>query len=250
MDRRSVLTFGLCAMALMATRPAHAADASPASLVAQADALRLPAIEGGVKMVMTLTDGEGAKRETDRISVVARGDNSLVQMLDGGQRGMKVLSSHQALWIYMPNTRRAMRLTPLQRMRGQANVGDIARLRFADDYEAALSPQASVTAEGKDCWALVLTAKSPAATYATVHLRVSKATGAPVSADMLVASGRRLKTVIYGPVVTLYGRRMIATTTYVDGVNAKLRTTVELLSVERSTAPSGMFRPEALPTDF
>jgi len=206
--------------------------------VAQADALRLPAIEGGVKMVMTLTDGEGAKRETDRISVVARGDNSLVQMLDGGQRGMKVLSSHQALWIYMPNTRRAMRLTPLQRMRGQANVGDIARLRFA------------VTAEGKDCWALVLTAKSPAATYATVHLRVSKATGAPVSADMLVASGRRLKTVIYGPVVTLYGRRMIATTTYVDGVNAKLRTTVELLSVERSTAPSGMFRPEALPTDF
>lgn len=240
----------LASAAALAAGPALAADPAPASLVLQADILRLPDAGGALKMTMSMTDGEGARRETDRVSVITRDDKSLVQMLDGGQRGMKVLSSPQALWIYMPNTRRAMRITPLQRMRGQANVGDIARLSFSADYNAVYAPQPSLTVEGKECWALVLTAKSPAATYTTVHLRIAKATGAPVSADMLAASGRRLKTVLYGAPVTVSGRRMIATTTYVDGVNPGLRTTVQMLSIERSNAPAGMFRPEALPTDF
>lgn len=247
-DRRNLL---LAAVACLAPASVLAADREAAALVEAVDALRLPGpADGGAKITMRITDGEGAKRTVDKLSVLVRGESALVSMVDGPNRGMKVLGSPQGVWIYWPNTRRAMRLTPMQQLRGQASVGDISRLRFAEDYEAAFAPQKSATRGGRDCWAVVLKAKSQAATYATVNLWIAKSDTSPVEAEVFVASGRKLKSVLFSAPVTVSGRKAISTITYVDGIDTAKRTVVELLSAERANPPAAMFKPEALSTDF
>jgi hypothetical protein len=230
---------------------ALAADPDAQEIITKVDSFRLPARpDAGVKLTLRTIDGVGANRIITHATVLSRGVDALVLLTDGDQRGMKVLSTAQGFWIYAPNTRRAMRLTPLQMVRGQTNAGDIARLRFATDYEAAFAPEKSVLVDGQDCWVLTLKAKSGAATYASVILRASKKTGAPLDADLFVASGKKLKSVQFGPVVALDGRPLIAVMTYIDGTDPAKRTATELLSISGSNAPVGMFKPEALPTDF
>jgi hypothetical protein len=171
-------------------------------------------------------------------------------MLEGQSRGMKFLSTPQGFWMYAANTRRAMRLTPQQTLRGSASVGDISRLRFADDYASSFASPATETIDGRACWVVSLKAKSQAATYSSVLLKVAKSDMTPVSADVFAISGKKLKTVLYGRARQIGSRRGIFDATYVDGTNPARRTVVEMLVLEPSKAPAGMFRPEALPTDF
>ena len=58
-----------------------------------------------------------------------------------------------AMWIYMPTASRPIRISPLQRLMGQASNGDVARTNFATDYDAK-----SVTEDG-DAFVLDLVAK-------------------------------------------------------------------------------------------
>ncbi|CAN5340799.1 outer membrane lipoprotein-sorting protein [soil metagenome] len=244
-------SFILAAMAVALPAFVHAAERDAAEIVAAVDALRLPSTgDGGVKTTIRIIDGEGAKRAVDNMTVLVRGESSLVLMLDGDRRGMKFLGTPQGYWLYAPHTRRAIRLTPQMLLRGNTSVGDISRLRFADDYTAAFAAEKSAVVAGRDCWVINLKAKSQAATYATVTLRVAKADNAPVEAEMFVASGRKLKTVQFAAPTLLLGRKALTTITYLDGVDPSKKTVVQLLAVEKSNAPAGMFKPEALPTEF
>jgi hypothetical protein len=199
---------------------------------------------------MRIIDGEGAARRIDKITVLTRDTSSLAHITDGDQRGMKFLSSPAGYWLYAPHTRRAIRLTPLQLLRGQASIGDISRLRFAQDYEASFAAERSAVVEGRECWALELRAKSTAATYAAVRLRVRKSDRAPVDADLILASGRKLKTVQFGAPSNLRGKPVIVSSIYIDAINTTKRTTVELLDVQPAKVSAGMFKPEALATEF
>ncbi|HWA22035.1 MAG TPA: outer membrane lipoprotein-sorting protein [Caulobacterales bacterium] len=231
---------------------AYAAEPTPGQIVEQADAFRLPPLSasGAVKARLRITDGQGASARIDSVTVWTKETSSLVLITDGDQRGMKFLGTPNGYWLYAPHTRRAIRLTPLQLLRGQASVGDISRLRFAQDYEARFAAPRTAMVEGRDCWALELRAKSPAATYATVRLRVAKDNHAPVDADMILASGRKLKTVQFGAVSQIRGHAAIAASTYVDAINTAKRTTIELLDLQPAAMSAAMFRPEALATDF
>jgi hypothetical protein len=246
--RRSLL----CALAGLLPSAAFASEPLPAQIVADADAFRLPQLSAtsGVRADLRVIDGEGAARRIDKITVLTRDTSSLVQVIDGDQRGMKFLSSPAGYWLYAPRTRRAIRLTPLQLLRGQASIGDISRLRFAQDYEASFAAERSVIVEGRDCWVLDLRATAATATYSSIRLRIAKSNRAPIDADMMLASGRKLKTVQFGPPSSVRGHPAIVTTTYIDAINAAKRTSVELLDVQPSKVSPGMFKPEALATEF
>jgi hypothetical protein len=228
-----------------------ASEPSPAQIVADADAFRLPPnATGAVRANLRIIDGEGAARRIDKVTVLTQGESSLVKITEGDQRGMKFLSSPAGYWLYAPNTRRAIRLTPLQLLRGQASIGDISRLRFAQDYEASFAAPRTANIDGRECWALELRAKSATATYSSIRLRVAKSDRAPIDADLILASGRKQKTVQFGPPSTLRGRSAIISSTYIDAINTAKRTIVELLDVQPATASPGMFRPEALAAEF
>ncbi len=218
----------------------------PAALVARLDALRRPSAPN-LKMEFTLTTTDGGTQDTYSYTGLIRKDaGTLVLAVDGDQRGQKYLYTPGGYWLYAPRTRRPMRLTPLQTLRGQASIGDISRLNLADDYSATFAKISEQRIDEKDCWVLTLTAKSTEASYASITLYVAKADQVPVQAELMAATGRKLKTLKFGGLKKMGSQSLLTTFTYIDAVNPDKRTVQQISAVEASTTPVAMFQPQAL----
>ncbi|HEX8407062.1 MAG TPA: outer membrane lipoprotein-sorting protein [Duganella sp.] len=225
---------------------AASAAADPAAMVAKLDALRRPGA-ANLKMGFTLTTTENGAQDTYRYTGLIRRDaGTLVLAEDGDQRGQKYLYTPGGYWLYAPRTRRPMRLTPLQTLRGQASIGDISRLNLSEDYSAALAAQSEARIDDHDCWVLTLTAKSPEASYANITLYVNKADQMPMQADLMAGTGRKLKTLKFGGLKKVGGQNMLTTQTYIDAVNPDKRTVQQITAVDTSSTPAAMFQPQAL----
>lgn len=225
---------------------ASATMADPATLVAKLDALRRPS-SPNLKMAFTLTTRDDGVEDTYRYTGLIRKDaGTLVLAEDGDQRGQKYLYTPGGYWLYAPRTRRPMRLTPLQTLRGQASIGDISRLNLAEDYSAAYASPNEAHVGDKDCWVLTLTAKSPEASYASITLYVAKADQVPVQAELMAGTGRKLKTLQFGGLKKIGNQNLLTTLTYIDAVNPDKRTVQQISAVEASSTPVAMFQPQAL----
>lgn len=235
----------LSAFFLICAAPAQSAEPSAGEIVGKVDAFRSPN-EPNLKIGMVLqSNGAGAGVST-YTNLIRNDVGALVQTIDGQQRGYKYLATNNGYWLYAPRTKRAIRLTPLQLLRGQASIGDVSRLSYSDDYTAVFAPTPRQTVDGKDCWTLALRAKSPQSTYASILLHVDRATGAPVRALLNARSGRLLKTAAFGPLTNVSGYRIVQSTTYFDGVDRSKSTTVRFNSIAKANTPLGLFRPQTL----
>jgi hypothetical protein len=241
----AALVFALASSAWYSAAAAVTA-VDPTALVAKLDALRRPSATN-LKMEFTLTTSENGAQDTYRYAGLIRRDaGTLVLAEDGDQRGQKYLYTPGGYWLYAPRTRRPMRLTPLQTLRGQASIGDISRLNLAEDYSAVFAAQSEARIDEQDCWVLTLTAKSPEASYASITLYVNKADQVPVQADLMAGTGRKLKTLKFGGLKKLGGQNLLTTLTFIDAVNPDKRTVQQISAVEPSNTPAAMFQPQAL----
>lgn len=224
---------------------------SPAAILRSVDALRSP---NEPHLVQRITLQSRSARGADapgRYEVrTRRGSGSLVLALGGDGRGQKYLSTPNGFWFYAPRTRQAIRMTPAQLLRGQASVGDISRVSLSEDYAATVRPERDRRIGEARVWTLDLTARSQLATYPRMTLFVEQGTNRPVQADLFVASGRQLKTIRFGAVETVSGRRIIRSITYVDGLDPSRSTTQTIDSIEAVQTPATHFRPQALPLDL
>jgi len=133
------------------------------------------------------------KVETAKYRVYGKGsDRSVVEFIaPATEKGKFLLMLRDAMWIYMPTASRPIRISPLQRLMGQASNGDVARTNFAVDYNAT-----NVETDG-DSWVLDLVAKDPSIAYARIRLWVDKSTSEPSRADFYVVSGKLIKRATY-----------------------------------------------------
>jgi len=133
------------------------------------------------------------KTETAKYRVYGKGsDRSVVEFIaPTTEKGKFLLMLRDAMWIYMPTASRPIRISPLQRLMGQASNGDVARTNFAVDYNAT-----NVETDG-NAWVLDLVAKDPSIAYARIRLWVDKATSEPSRADFYVVSGKLIKRATY-----------------------------------------------------
>ncbi len=240
-----------CALAVSPTMTTAAERPSdPRVLIQAADRMRLPPYPSALFAMKLTTTGQGvAGSYAYKVASRDNGERSLVLALDGDQKGQKYLSTPGGYWLYAPRTRRALRLTALQVLRGQASIGDVSRLRFADDYSASYLLGADQNRGGQACWVIALKSKSPRSTYASAVMWVRQSNGAPVHADLMALSGRKLKEVDFAPASSDGGSLVVRTATYIDGVNPAKRTRVEILSVKQANNPLTLYRPEALADD-
>lgn len=245
MNTRTVLI--LISLLAGTATPALAAEPNAAAIVGKVNSFRMPR-EGNLRIAMVLQSRKGARSDgaSSYIALLRPGVGTLVQAVDGEQRGQKYLSTANGYWLYAPRTKRALRLTPLQLLRGQASIGDVSRLSYSEDYTAAFAASPRQTVNGVDCWMLTLGAKSPRSTYASITLAVNRATGSPVRAQLNARSGRLLKTATFGPVADISGYRVVKATTYTDGVDSSKATTVSFNSIAKAATPVGLFNPQSL----
>lgn len=189
-----------------------------------------------------LTSFEGARSESSKFRVYGKGsDRSVVEFLaPATEKGRFLLMLRDAMWIYLPSSSRPVRISPMQRLMGQASNGDVARTSFSVDYDAR-----SVKEDG-DAWLLELEAKDPSLSYKRIQLWLDRASYEPRRADFYVASGKLLKRAHYKKFGTMAGRRVVTEVEIEDLLRTGNRTVMRYANLTARNNPDKMFTKDSL----
>lgn len=223
---RRTIVFGLMFVALTLTRSAGAVDA--AQLLARADSVRNPSRPFALTAtLLEYKDGNQKDAMTLRAYSSIGGPDtqfrSLVEIRAPAQdRGKLMLKDGTNLWMFDPKSKATIRISPQQKLLGQAANGDVVTTNFAFDYNARLEGDETITdGDRKDvrCWKLALTARTPQTTYHHALLWVAQNGERPVKAQFFVESGKLLKTAFYRRMQPALGMDRPTETVLIDGLD-------------------------------
>jgi hypothetical protein len=164
--------------------------------------------------------------------------------------GKLMLKTGNDLWFFDPSTKATIRISPQQRLMGQAANGDVVTVNLAKDYDATSKGSEEVTdgeRKTRIAYHLALSAKSPSATYATIELWVDVDTSRPLRAKFYAESGRLLKTVFYRRWQNQIGRERPTETVIIDGLNPQSVTLIRLSDYSTPNIPAAWFNRDNLP---
>ncbi len=161
-------------------------------LLKATDRYRVSATNMQVETQINTFNTDGSPDKERRYTVFAQANHqSLVLMQSPAEKGQKVLMLADDFWLLMPNSQRPLRITPMQKLLGDASTGDIATMSWADDYSATLVGDESCGA--LPCTHLSLTAARKGVTYQRIELWIGKPRHEPIKADLYVQSDKLAK---------------------------------------------------------
>ncbi|RXE94945.1 outer membrane lipoprotein-sorting protein [Pseudoalteromonas sp. PS5] len=160
---------------------------------------------------------------------------ALVIYKSKSELGQKVLMKGNDYWMFLPKSRRPIRITPMQKLLGEAAIGDIATMRWSDDYQVVTHHH---NAQGIE---MTLQAKHEKVSYQTIKLLVAKENFFPKQAEMFLNSGRLAKTVNFTARGDRVGSMLIR-----DKVQRNKMTQVEYQDFEAVTLSEKFFNPQML----
>ena len=255
LSRRGLLAAVVTATAAsFAAAPARAQDAQ--ALLAASDAVRNP--DQPFRVTVTVTEFESGKQvNTATLVSVAR------KLEAGGQyasivrfaqpardAGKAMLKQGNDLWFYDPGTRSTLRISPQQRLMGQASNGDVVTVNFARDYKATLAAEETIQdgeRQQRRAYKLQLTAAEDDAAYAAIELWVDADNKAPLKARFFADSGRLLKTAFYRRFQQQLGALRPTETIIIDGLDPKAVTIMRFTDYATRNAPTNWFQRDYLP---
>lgn len=191
----NTIHFLAMAAALLASASTHAAD-DVAALLKDADRYRTGQDNLQIETQVTVLNRDGSPDKERRYTVFAQADHkSLVLMRSPAEQGQKVLMLGDDFWLLMPGSQRPLRITPSQKLLGDASTGDIATMSWSQDYNGTLSGEDSCAADKtpQPCLHLSLVAARKGVTYQRIELWIGKARHEPVKADLYVQSDKLAK---------------------------------------------------------
>lgn len=232
----------IVALGIALSTAAHADDAVQA-LLRKADAYRLT--DEHLQVENQIIVKKNGQIDKDRLySVILAGtQKSLVLMRSPAEKGQKVLMLGDDYWLIMPSSQRPMRITPTQKLLGDASTGDIATLNWAGDYDGKLvSEDACEEGSAARCTRLALSAQRKGLTYARIDLWLAAGSAEPVRADLYVQSDKLAKRARF-LLDKIDGRRMVHDMVILDQIEKNRETTVRYLSRKTRSVPDDWFNP-------
>jgi len=170
----------------------HAQDV-PALLKA-ADKYRMSSENMQVETLISVSNADGSPDKERRYTVFAQAKHqSLVLMQSPAEKGQKVLMLGDDYWLVMPSSQRPLRITPMQKLLGDASTGDIATMSWAEDYSGNVVGEEPCGEPQQPCLHLSLNAGRKGVTYQRIELWLGKARHEPVRADLYVQSDKLAK---------------------------------------------------------
>lgn len=162
------------------------------ALLKAADRFRVSSENMQVETQITTFNRDGSKEKERRYTVFSQaGRQSLVLMQSPAEHGQKMLMLGDDFWMLLPGSARPMRITPLQKLLGEASIGDVASMRWAQDYEGTLVGEE--LCEQQACLRLSLNAIRKGVAYQHIDLWLGKTRHEPIKADLFVLSGKFAK---------------------------------------------------------
>jgi outer membrane lipoprotein-sorting protein len=207
-------------------------------LLQRADAYRATFDAFVVRVKLTNTEAGRVVDEGD-FEVSVKDDNSLVRFLAVRSKGQSLLMRGDDMWLFLPAVARPVRITPIQRLMGNVSNGDLARLRYATDYDATLDGEELI--DGHPCDVLELRARRKAATYQRVRYIVRRLDARPVRAEYFLTSGKPVKRATFSELREMGGRPILSRTIIEDAVRPASKTTIDFVTITLKALPDKLF---------
>jgi outer membrane lipoprotein-sorting protein len=205
-----LLALALAVVADQAPRALGATPVNPAAdaqaILAASDAIRNPSQPFGLTLdLIEYRDGKQTDAATLRVYSKAEGGTGRFRTLvrydtPARDAGKLILQNGLDLWFYDPSSQASVRISPQQRLLGQASNGDVVTVNFAHDYRAELAAEEDIQ-DGehvsRHCYELSLNAVVADVTYHRIEMWIEQQSRRPVKGKFYAESGRLLKTAYY-----------------------------------------------------
>ena len=219
----------------------HAAPATPdaEALLKRSDEFRngWPSYVVRVK----ITDYESGKSNEEHLYEVSQKglDKTYVDFMSPREKGEHLLMLGDDMWIYLPDTSRPVRITPLERLSGDASNGDVARTNYAADYSSAYlrTEKAGLV----ECYVLELTAKRKGATYQRILYWLRAPDARPVKAEYFLTSGKQIKSATFDEFAPYNGKELLSRLTLYDEIRHNSHSVLEYSGAAPRSLPDKLF---------
>lgn len=233
-----------------------AAVPSADEILVASDAIRNPGRPFSV--TVTLTEFRAGKQvDTNTLVSYSRTQeeggqfSSLIRfVLPARDAGKLMLKNGSDMWFYDPVSKASVRLSPQQRLIGQAANGDVATVNLARDYKATLAGEEEIKdgeGQARKTYKLALVAAAPAVTYASIEMWVATANYRPIKARFFAESGRLLKTAYYRKYQSQLGAERPTETVIIDGLNPQSVTIMRFSDYVARAIPETWMQRDFLP---
>jgi len=207
--------------------PAHAAPTAQ-EILAASDAVRNPSKP--FALTVTLVEYRNGKQtDSNTLNVYSKADpnsgqfRSLIRFVSPARDMNKLmLKNGNDLWFFDPSSKASIRLSPQQRLLGQAANGDVVTVNLAKDYKADLAAEETIQdgeRQARKCYKLNLAGVAPDVTYNRIEMWIDTTNNRPVKARFYTESGQLLKTAYYRRYQSALGAERPTETVIIDGLD-------------------------------
>ncbi|PAJ74532.1 outer membrane lipoprotein-sorting protein [Pseudoalteromonas sp. NBT06-2] len=186
---------------------------------------------------------ENRDSRTNQLSVDVKQDNSLVKFQSPArQQGRILLKKHSDMWLYIPGTRKVIRISPAQRLLGETSNADVTGSNFSRDYSGEIMPQ-----DNPEQIKLILSAKENNMSYQKVIFWLqNQAPFKPIKSEYYARSGKLLKTAQYKAFKEFNGELKVHKMLLSDPLIAGSYTWMLFDNYRSSQLPDALFNKEAI----
>lgn len=216
--------------------PAWAAPGAQ-EILAASDAVRNPDQPFGLTTTL-IEYRNGKQTDGSTLAVYSKADKSngqfrnLIRFVAPARDANKLmLKSGNDLWFYDPTNKASIRISPQQRLLGQAANGDIVTVNLAKDYKASLAGEEDIQdgeKQTRHCYKLALAAVTLDVTYHHIEMWIDTSNNRPVKSRFYTESGKLLKTAYYRKYQKQLGQDRPTETVIIDGLDPNWVTVLRL----------------------
>ncbi|PMN45634.1 outer membrane lipoprotein-sorting protein [Vibrio lentus] len=244
------LVFALGSVLVLASTPSWAVDSQQVTeMIAKADSYRLNSAQASKVVSLVALYQDEQLDKTRKYNVYTRPNReSLVVFKSAVEAGQKMLMIEDNYWLLMPKSRRPIRITPMQKLLGEASVGDISTLTWSEDYQGEWVAEQQVempTGETLDTHHLKLAAKTKGASYQSIDLWLTADRAFPVKADLYLRSGKLAKQAWFSEGVR-DGLPTVVSMTLLDKIQPSKKTVIEYREVIEQSLADKYYNPAYL----
>ena len=234
-----------------------AADAPSArDILAASDAIRNP--DRPFSLTVTLLEYRNSRQtDSNTLTVYSKADpnsgqfRTLVRFVAPPRDANKLmLKTGNDIWFYDPSSKASIRLSPQQRLLGQAANGDVVTVNLAKDYRARLAAEEDIQdgeRQTRHCYKLALAAVSPDVTYHHIEMWIDVTNNRPVKARFYTESDRLLKTAYYRRYQLQLGVERPTETVIIDGLDPGWATVMRYADYAWREVPESWLQRDYLP---
>jgi outer membrane lipoprotein-sorting protein len=231
-------------------------DPSAQEIIAASDRVRNP--DQSFRLTNALVEYvKGQPRNRVVLVVYAREDkntrqfSNLVRYIDPPRdAGKMALLNAPHLWFYDPASKTSIRMSPQQRLIGQASIADVLTVNLARDYAAKIAGEETLQdadRKERNCWHLDMSAATSDAMYSRVEFWIERGTYRSVKAKFYSDSGRLLKIAYFRKYELRLGSVRPTETIVIDAVDSNLVTTITSSDYRFQAIPEAWFQRDFLP---